>query len=194
MIEKLAILMHHADAAAGQGDVITGQRAHLAVKQGQATCGRHQFGVAQFQEGRFARPRRPGQKVKRPRCQAQGNLGQQFPTTVGIGGIFECDHASAPARFAETCGSIADGREVFGNPRRPYTKLLLGAVPDLAMSGRQRIPVQGEIPNPIDPPPGCAFNPRCPLVFDLCRRQAPELIDGVACHAVNNPAHAALPA
>jgi peptide/nickel transport system ATP-binding protein len=80
---------------------------------------------------------------------------------------------------------IAEGRELFARPRMPYTKMLLGAVPDLAMSGRQRIPVQGEIPNPIDPPPGCAFNPRCPLAFDLCRREAPALIDGVACHAVN---------
>ena len=89
---------------------------------------------------------------------------------------------------------IAEGRELFSNPRMPYTKMLLGAVPDLAMSGRQRIPVQGEIPNPIDPPPGCAFNPRCPLVFDLCRKVAPALIDGVACHAVNDPARAAAPA
>jgi peptide/nickel transport system ATP-binding protein len=80
---------------------------------------------------------------------------------------------------------IAEGRELFASPRMPYTKMLLGAVPDLAMSGRQRIPVKGEIPNPIDPPPGCAFNPRCPLAFDLCRRQTPELIGGVACHAVN---------
>jgi peptide/nickel transport system ATP-binding protein len=81
---------------------------------------------------------------------------------------------------------IADGRELFASPRMPYTKMLLGAVPDLAMSGRQRIPVKGEIPNPIDPPPGCAFNPRCPLAFDLCRREVPTLIDGVACHAVNH--------
>ena len=80
---------------------------------------------------------------------------------------------------------IAEGRELFANPRMPYTKMLLGAVPDLAMSGRQRVPVRGEIPNPIDPPPGCAFNPRCPLAFDLCRKEAPALIDGVACHAVN---------
>ena len=80
---------------------------------------------------------------------------------------------------------IAEGRELFSRPRMPYTKMLLGAVPDLAMSGRQRIPVKGEIPNPINPPPGCAFNPRCPLAFDLCRKQAPDLIDGVACHAVN---------
>ncbi|HEV2153517.1 oligopeptide/dipeptide ABC transporter ATP-binding protein [Bradyrhizobium sp.] len=80
---------------------------------------------------------------------------------------------------------IAEGRELFARPRMPYTKMLLGAVPDLAMSGRQRIPVKGEIPNPINPPPGCAFNPRCPLAFDLCRKETPELIDGVACHAVN---------
>jgi peptide/nickel transport system ATP-binding protein len=86
---------------------------------------------------------------------------------------------------------IAEGRELFSRPRMPYTKMLLGAVPDLAMSGRQRIPVSGEIPNPIDPPPGCAFNPRCPLVFDLCRKEAPALIEGVACHAVNQAPAAA---
>ncbi len=80
---------------------------------------------------------------------------------------------------------IAESRELFDRPRMPYTKMLLGAVPDLAMSGRQRIPVKGEIPNPIDPPAGCAFNPRCPLAFDLCRKEVPALIDGVACHAVN---------
>ncbi len=80
---------------------------------------------------------------------------------------------------------IAEGRELFANPRMPYTKMLLGAVPDLAMSGRQRIPVKGEIPNPINPPSGCAFNPRCPLAFNLCREEAPELIGGVACHAFN---------
>jgi peptide/nickel transport system ATP-binding protein len=80
---------------------------------------------------------------------------------------------------------IADGRELFANPRMPYTRMLLGAVPDLAMSGRQRIPVQGEIPNPIDPPTGCAFHPRCPEAFARCRVEMPELIDGVACHAVN---------
>jgi peptide/nickel transport system ATP-binding protein len=87
---------------------------------------------------------------------------------------------------------IATARELFERPRMPYTKMLLGAVPDLAMSGRQRIPVSGEIPNPIDPPSGCAFNPRCPQAFDLCRRQAPTLIDGVACHAINMPAAAAV--
>ena len=68
---------------------------------------------------------------------------------------------------------IAEGRTLFNDPRMPYTKMLLGAVPDLSMSGRQRIPVKGEIPNPINPPSGCTFNPRCPMAFDLCRQQAP---------------------
>jgi len=44
--------------------------------------------------------------------------------------------------------------------------------------------MKGEIPSPINPPPGCAFNPRCPFVFEPCRKLVPELIDGVACHAV----------
>ncbi len=87
---------------------------------------------------------------------------------------------------------IAEARQLFARPQMPYTKMLLGAVPDLAMSGRQRIPVKGEIPNPINPPPGCAFHPRCPLVFELCRRQIPQLIGGVACHAVNSPAEEAI--
>jgi peptide/nickel transport system ATP-binding protein len=87
-------------------------------------------------------------------------------------------------RIVET----APSRELFRQPRMPYTKMLLGAVPDLAMSGRQRIPVQGEIPNPIDPPTGCAFHPRCPEAFALCHLERPELIDGVACHAVNHRA------
>src|ERR1700761_4161065 len=89
---------------------------------------------------------------------------------------------------------VADAHTLFEAPRMPYTKMLLGAVPDLAMSGRQRIPVKGEIPNPIHPPSGCAFNPRCPRAFDRCRSEVPALIDGVACHAVNSPAEPAMSA
>ncbi|SEL06631.1 peptide/nickel transport system ATP-binding protein [Bosea lupini] len=80
---------------------------------------------------------------------------------------------------------VSDGKQLFAAPRHPYTKMLLDAVPDLAMVGKPREGVKGEIPNPINPPSGCTFHPRCPLVFDRCRIENPPVIDGVACHAVN---------
>ncbi|HEX2134735.1 MAG TPA: oligopeptide/dipeptide ABC transporter ATP-binding protein [Microvirga sp.] len=80
---------------------------------------------------------------------------------------------------------ISGGRELFAVPRHPYTRMLLDAVPDVAMTGRQRIPVKGEIPNPIDPPTGCTFNPRCPFANERCRTEVPPLDEGVACHAVH---------
>src|SRR3954453_11438231 len=80
---------------------------------------------------------------------------------------------------------ISGGRELFATPKHPYTRMLLDAVPDLGMTGKQRIPVQGEIPNPINPPSGCTFNPRCPYANERCRREVPPLTEGVACHAVH---------
>ncbi len=83
---------------------------------------------------------------------------------------------------------IADKALLFVRPRHPYTRMLLDAIPDIHMSGRSRTPVQGEVPNPLDPPSGCAFNPRCPHANERCRVERPRLlaIDGVrvACHAV----------
>jgi peptide/nickel transport system ATP-binding protein len=80
---------------------------------------------------------------------------------------------------------ISGGRELFAAPKHPYTRMLLDAVPDIGMTGRQRIPVKGEIPNPINPPTGCTFNPRCPFANDRCRVEVPPLAEGVACHAVH---------
>ncbi len=77
---------------------------------------------------------------------------------------------------------IAQTEALFATPRHPYTRMLLDAVPDLSMSGRARIPVGGEPPNPIDPPPGCPFHPRCPRAVDVCKNEPPAFIDGVACH------------
>ncbi len=83
---------------------------------------------------------------------------------------------------------LADKPLLFARPRHPYTRMLLDAIPDIHMSGRARVPVQGEVPNPLNPPPGCAFNPRCPHANERCRVERPQLlaIDGVrvACHAV----------
>jgi len=68
---------------------------------------------------------------------------------------------------------VAESKRLFTEPQHPYTSMLLDAVPDLALSGRRRMPVTGEIPNPINPPSGCTFHPRCPKVMDICRAQNP---------------------
>jgi len=80
---------------------------------------------------------------------------------------------------------ISEGKALFSNPRHPYTRMLLDAVPDLELSGRARQMVAGEIPNPITPPMGCSFHPRCPLAMPRCRAEAPVMLGGVACHVVN---------
>lgn len=83
---------------------------------------------------------------------------------------------------------VADKHTLFATPRHPYTRMLLDAIPDIAMTGRARTPVQGEVPNPLNPPSGCAFHPRCPHANVRCSRERPVLktIGGVqiACHAV----------
>ena len=83
---------------------------------------------------------------------------------------------------------LAETATLFDRPRHPYTRLLLDTIPDLEMGGRDRAPVAGEVPSPIDPPSGCAFHPRCPHADARCRSERPELkpVDGtsVACHAI----------
>jgi peptide/nickel transport system ATP-binding protein len=83
---------------------------------------------------------------------------------------------------------VADKQTIFSTPRHPYTKMLLEAIPKMHATGRARTPVQGEVPNPLNPPTGCAFNPRCPHVNERCRTERPVLQTmgsiKIACHAV----------
>ena len=83
---------------------------------------------------------------------------------------------------------IAAAERLFAAPQHPYTRSLLDTIPSIAAIGHKREPVAGEVPNPINPPPGCAFHPRCRFANDRCRGERPELIDAgnalVACHAV----------
>ena len=87
-------------------------------------------------------------------------------------------------RLVEQAGK----HQLFGSPQHPYTKMLLDAIPKMHDTGRARTPVQGEVPNPLNPPTGCAFNPRCPFANDRCRNERPALLElrgvRVACHAV----------
>jgi oligopeptide/dipeptide ABC transporter ATP-binding protein len=83
---------------------------------------------------------------------------------------------------------LADDSELYSNPLHPYTKALLSAVPvpdpDCIRKG---IILEGDVPSPLNPPPGCNFHTRCPMVQDLCRHEEPEFRDVgnghvVACH------------
>ena len=97
-----------------------------------------------------------------------------------------CDHVAVMylGRLVET----APTRQLFRTPRHPYTKALLSAIPSLDPDDRGRLQkLEGEIPSPTNPPPGCKFHTRCPHAIDICRRDEPRFeVDrpehAVACH------------
>ncbi|MBS4214183.1 ABC transporter ATP-binding protein [Neobacillus rhizophilus] len=73
---------------------------------------------------------------------------------------------------------FADKEELFANPRHPYTKALLSAVPlpNPKMRDRERIILQGDLPSPANPPAGCSFHTRCPVAMEQCRSIDPNLL------------------
>jgi peptide/nickel transport system ATP-binding protein len=65
---------------------------------------------------------------------------------------------------------------IFENPLHPYTKALLSSIPiPRPLKEPRKVELKGEVPNPINPPPGCRFHPRCPIAGEICRREEPEL-------------------
>ena len=127
------------------------------------------------------------------------NLMRDLQRRLGLTYLFISHNLAVVHHIADRVGvmylgrivEMAPTRTLFTAPRHPYTRMLLDAVPDLEMSGKSRIAVAGEVPNPLEPPSGCTFHPRCPLATDRCRRESPALKgtadarEGlVACHAV----------
>ena len=125
------------------------------------------------------------------------NLLTELQRDLGCGYAFISHDLAVVAHVADEIAVMYLGRlcevapvdDIFDNPLHPYTQLLLETIPDVEMTGRKRAPVAGEIPNPIDPPSGCTFHPRCPLMTGYCREVIPDLttLDSgvkVACHAV----------
>jgi peptide/nickel transport system ATP-binding protein len=123
------------------------------------------------------------------------NLMKDLQREMGLTYLFISHNLQVVHHIADRVGvmylgrivEIGDKNEVFGAPKHPYTRMLLDAIPDLHMTGKARTPVAGEVPNPLNPPSGCAFNPRCPKRFASCDQTRPQLVSfsgrEVACFA-----------
>ena len=123
------------------------------------------------------------------------NLMKDLQRDIGLTYLFISHNLAVVYHVADMIGvmylgrmcEIATPQDLFRNPRHPYTRLLIDTIPDLEMTGKARKPVAGEVPNPINPPSGCSFHPRCPLANDRCKSEIPKPIHSatcmVACHA-----------
>jgi oligopeptide/dipeptide ABC transporter ATP-binding protein len=128
------------------------------------------------------------------------NLLEDLKAEFGVSYLFISHDLSVVEHIADRVavmylGSIAEigGRDqIWRQPQHPYTKALLEAAPianPKIARARRRTVLQGEIPSPLAPPPGCAFHSRCPIAQDRCRVEAPVLrpVEGgaqAACHFV----------
>ncbi len=122
------------------------------------------------------------------------NLMSDLKDEFGLTYVFISHDLTVVRHMADRIGVLYLGRlvedapveELFTSARHPYTRMLLDAAPRMDAFGREAAVPKGEIPDPISPPPGCAFHPRCPLATDICRREVPALLPTgagrVACH------------
>jgi peptide/nickel transport system ATP-binding protein len=122
------------------------------------------------------------------------NLMSDLREEFGLTYLFISHDLTVVHHMADVIGVLYLGRLVeeaprdalFNDPKHPYTQMLFDAAPRMDAYGREVDPPKGEIPDAINPPPGCAFHPRCPLAIDRCRVERPEMRrigeTRVACH------------
>ncbi|TPQ52049.1 ABC transporter ATP-binding protein [Prosthecomicrobium hirschii] len=134
------------------------------------------------------------------------NLMRQLQAELGLTYLFISHNLSVVRHLSDDIAVMYLGRfvesgpadTVFSSPRHPYSRLLIETVPDVEAPNRDRAPMAGEVPNPIDRPAGCAFASRCPQVEPACRLAPPPLVavdadTRVACRLVPARADAAGP-
>ncbi len=124
------------------------------------------------------------------------NLLRELQQELGLTYLFVSHDLAVIRHVSDTIGVMYLGRmvelgareDIYAQPRHPYTQALLSAIPrEHPREQRQRIVLQGSIPNPAAPPSGCHFHPRCPSCMEVCKTQAPAPIKlstthTVACH------------
>ncbi|CRK76246.1 ABC transporter ATP-binding protein [Nereida ignava] len=122
------------------------------------------------------------------------NLMSDLQENLGLTYLFISHDLTVVQHISDKIGVLYLGRlveeatpdELFENPKHPYSQMLLAAAPKMDGFGREIDPPQGEIPDPINPPTGCAFHPRCPIATAKCSAERPEMrvVRGarVACH------------
>lgn len=134
------------------------------------------------------------------------NLMRRLQTELGLTYLFISHDLSVVRHMSDMIAVMYLGRIVelapaevlFTAPQHPYSKLLLGTIPDIHAPNRARELQTGEPPSPLSPPDGCTFHPRCPLADERCRSTPPELTQmatqaEVRCHAVADLLHTPQP-
>ncbi len=126
------------------------------------------------------------------------NLLQSLQREIGLTYLFISHNLSAVYHISDRVGvmylgrlvELADKKTIFNEPKHPYTRLLLDSIPRIDEAGVERSGIEGEVPNPLNPPKGCPFHPRCPHAMEICKKVFPESrfvqkggnVSEVSCH------------
>jgi peptide/nickel transport system ATP-binding protein len=125
------------------------------------------------------------------------NLMKDLQQRLGLTYLFISHNLAVVRHVADRVGvmylgkivEMAPKENLFSKPLHPYTRMLIEVIPDLDRHGEPRVPIAGEVPNPLAPPAGCSFHPRCPFANQRCKEEVPALLaaeggSSVACHGI----------